>query len=130
MDVLITDSAKSETSHLVQEILRMYIIEAKQSEPHYQHQNPFERRSGVIKRSVNKLMNLIGAPAEMWLLALEHVCMVMNCTATESLGWQTPLEKLTGVTPNISVPYSVFTSTSPCTISAWMRVFPPSLRSD
>ena len=32
MDVLITDSAPLETSHLVQEILRMYIIEAKQSE--------------------------------------------------------------------------------------------------
>jgi len=103
MDVLITDSAKSETSHLVQEILRMYIIEAKQSEPHYQHQNPFERRFGVIKRLVNnKLMNLVGAPAETWLLALEHVCMVMNCTATESLGWRTPLEKLAGVTPDIS----------------------------
>jgi len=102
MDVLITDSAKSETSHLVQEILRMYIIEAKQWEPHYQHQNPFERRFGVIKRSVNKLMNLVGAPAETWLLALEHVCMVMNCTATESLGWRTPLEKLAGVTPDIS----------------------------
>jgi len=47
-------------------------------------------------------MNLVGAPADTWLLALEHVCMVMNCTATESLKWRTPLEKLTGITPDIS----------------------------
>jgi len=47
-------------------------------------------------------MNLVGAPADTWLLALEHVCMVMNCTAMESLKWRTPLEKLTGITPDIS----------------------------
>ena len=61
-----------------------------------------ERHWGVIKLTVNCLMNLTGAPPETWLLALEYVCYVLNHTATESLKWKTPLEVVDGVTPDIS----------------------------
>ena len=48
------------------------------------------------------LLNMTGAPPEIWLLALTHVCYILNHTAVESLKWRTPIECLTGSTPDIS----------------------------
>ena len=50
-------------------------------------------------------MNRYLIPAYAWLLVLSYVCFVMNRTACESLGWKTPMEMLTGQTPDISVIY-------------------------
>ena len=102
MDKLISDRAQVEISNRVHDILRAYHIDDWQSEPHYQHQNMAERRWGVIKAMVNLLLNRTGAPAYAWFLALLYVCCVLNHTAIESLDWRTPLEKLTGTTPDIS----------------------------
>jgi hypothetical protein len=44
MTKLISDHAQVEISKKVEDILRHYIIGDWQSEPHYQHQNPTERR--------------------------------------------------------------------------------------
>ena len=43
-----------------------------------------------------------GAPADTWLLALMYVCMLLNHLASAALGWKTPLQVLTGQTPDIS----------------------------
>ena len=102
MDKLISDRAQVEISNRVQDILRAYHIDDWQSEPHYQHQNMAKRRWGVIKAMVNLLLNRTGAPAYAWFLALLYVCCVLNHTALESLNWRTPLEELTGTTPDIS----------------------------
>ena len=102
MDKLISDSAQVEVSNRVLDILRAYCVDDWQSEPHYQHQNFAERRYATIKPLVNILLNTTGAPPELWLLALLHVCYVLNHTAIESLGWRTPLETLLGSTPDIS----------------------------
>ena len=48
-------------------------------------------------------MGYKGVPADCWLLALEYVADVMNLTAVESLNWRTPLECLTGQTPDSSI---------------------------
>ena len=42
MDKFISDSAKNEISHKVQDIIRAYNISDWQSEPHHQNQNPAE----------------------------------------------------------------------------------------
>jgi len=102
MDKLISDRAQVEVSKRALEILRSYCIDSWQSEPHYQHQNHAERRYAVIKPLVNLLLNTSGAPASAWLLAIQYVCHVLNHTATESIKWRTPLEKLNGSTPDIS----------------------------
>ena len=102
MDKLISDRAQVEISNRVLSILRGYMIDSWQSEPHYQHQNFAERRYATIKPLVNTLLNLCGAPAYCWLLALCYVCFVLNHTAVGSLHWRTPIEKLTGSTPDIS----------------------------
>ena len=103
MDKLISDSAKNEISHKVQDILRAYNISDWQSEPHHQNQNPTEWRYRTIKAWTNTIMNRTGAPAYCWLLTLQYVCYILNHISTGSLGGQVPLQVLYGVTPDISI---------------------------
>ena len=103
MDTLISDRAAVEISQRVLDVLRHLFIGSWQSTPYMQHQNFAERRWKDIKRLANWIMGYKGAPANCWLLALEYVADVMNLTAVESLNWRTPLEKLTGQTPDSSI---------------------------
>ena len=50
MTGLKSDNAKAETPILLRDLLCMYCIKDKQSEPHYQHQNPIEH---VICKMLN-----------------------------------------------------------------------------
>ena len=61
-----------------------------------------EQRYGVVKRYINTLMNLTGAPAHCWLLCMLYVCHLLNATASPALGGLTPLQALTGQVPDIS----------------------------
>ena len=102
MDVLYSEAAKAETSKWVANICRGYVIQQKTSEPHMQHQNYGERRYQTIKTCHKRVMNRTGAPAAFWFLGMCYVIYVLNHMAVQSLGWRTPLEKLTGVTPDRS----------------------------
>ena len=53
MDLLISDSAKVETSGRVNDLLRAYRIRDWQSEPNYQHQNFSERRWQDLRKNTN-----------------------------------------------------------------------------
>ena len=103
MDKLVSDSAKNEISHKVQDILRAYNISDWQSEPHHQNQNLAEWRYRTIKAWTKTLMNRTGSPAYCWLLTLQYVCYILNHISTGSLGGQVPLQVLYGVTPDISI---------------------------
>ena len=103
MDKLISDSAKNEISHKVKDILRVYKINAWQSEPYHQNQNPAEWRYRTIKAWTNTIMNRTGAPAHCWLFTLQYVCYILNHISTASLGGQVPLQVLYGVAPDISI---------------------------
>lgn len=48
-------------------------------------------------------MNWSDAPLESWYQAFEYVTFIMNRTAKELLNWRTPVEALTGQTPDISM---------------------------
>jgi hypothetical protein len=102
MDKLISDLAQLEISNRAKDLLRAIAIDDWQSEPGYQHQNFAERRYNTLKTTSNTVMNRYGAPDYTWLLSLMYVCYLLNHTATKSLGWRTPLEKLDGQTPDIS----------------------------
>ena len=58
-----------------------------------------------MNRNMNDVLNVTGEPGEAWFYCLEYVCFVMNRMATKSLGWRTPLGKLTRSTPDISMIY-------------------------
>jgi hypothetical protein len=49
-----------------------------------------------FKTSTNHVMNLSGAPANTWLLALCNVCLLLNHLASAALGWKSPEQVLTG----------------------------------
>ena len=66
MTTLITDGGRYEISKKVADLLRSLFIKQYESEPYHQHQNKAEQRYGVVKRYINTLMNLTGAPAHCW----------------------------------------------------------------
>ena len=102
MTTLITDGGRYEISKRVADLLRSLFIKQHESEPYHQHQNKAEQRYGVVKRYINTLMNLTGAPAHCWLLCMLYVCHLLNATASPALGSLTPLQALTGQVPDIS----------------------------
>ena len=102
MDKLISDGAKAENSKRVKDILRALVIGQWFSEPYHQNQNFAENRIGTIKAATNRVLNLSGAPARTWFLALSYVCLLLNYLASPTLGWVPPLQALTGQTQDIS----------------------------
>jgi hypothetical protein len=108
MDKLISDNAASEASKRVLDVLRHLMIEQWQSEAHMQHQNFAEHRWQDLKRLTIWLMAYKNVPEDLWLLCLEYVADIMNITAVQSLNWQTPLQRLTGQTPDSSSIAMVF----------------------
>ena len=102
MTTLITDGGRYEISKKVADLLRNLFIKQHESEPYHQHQNKAEQRYVVVKRYINTLMNLTGAPAHCWLLCMLYVCHLLNATASPALGDLTPLQALTGQVPDIS----------------------------
>jgi hypothetical protein len=73
MDKLISDCARTETSARIKDIHRALVISDWPSKPYYENQNFAENRYGTIKAATNRVMNLSGAPAACWLLALMYV---------------------------------------------------------
>ena len=73
-DVLMSDNAKAEIGNKVLDILRNYHIADHQSEPHYQNQNPAERRIQDIKRTTNNVMDRTGWDTCQVLAHLHLVC--------------------------------------------------------
>ena len=95
MDKLLSDSAKTEISNKVMDILRAYHISNWHSEPYHQNQNPAEWRYRTIKSWTNIVMNRSGAPANCWLLCLIYVCYLLNHIACNALDGKIPLLALT-----------------------------------
>eukprot|EP00934_Nitzschia_sp_Nitz4_P005148 Nitzschia sp. Nitz4//scaffold568_size2940//1121//2491//NITZ4_009283-RA/size2940-processed-gene-0.4-mRNA-1//-1//CDS//3329554641//5138//frame0 len=103
MDTFISNRGSNEISTLVRDILRaLHIVREWTSEAHYQHQNHAERCYRDLKTTTNLLFQLHCCPAESWVYCLQYVAYILNHTATRSIGWRTPIEKLTGSTPDIS----------------------------
>jgi len=103
MDKLISDGAQAELSDRAKGVLRALCLDDWHIEAHYQHQNFAEHRWRHIKKNVEWLMNLRNCPPEVWLLALQCVCGIMNHTAEKSLGNRPPLQILEGHTIDISI---------------------------
>ena len=100
-----SDNAKSDTSFAMKDIFRMYLIKDKQSEPHYQHQNPIERCIQDVKRMIKGIMDHTGCPSSYWLLCLLYVIGLLNVLAN-SKGC-IPLTVVTGLLTDVS-PYLNF----------------------
>ena len=67
INTIITNGGKYEISKKVADLLRSLFIKQYESEPYHQHQNKSEQCYGVVKKYINMLMTLTGAPAHCWL---------------------------------------------------------------
>ena len=123
MDKLLSDSAKTEISNKVMDILRAYHISNWHSEPYHQNQNPAEWKYRTIKSWTNTVMNRSGAPANCWLLCLIYVCYLLNHIACSALDGTIPLLTLTGITPDISI-ILLFTFYQPVFYATYDQHFP------
>ena len=123
MDKLLSDSAKTEISSKIMDILRAYHISNWHSEPYHQNQNPAEWRYRTIKSWTNTVMNRSGAPANCWLLCLIYVCYLLNHIACTALDGKIPLFALTGITPDISI-ILLFTFYQPVFYATYDQNFP------
>ena len=103
MDKLLSDSAKTETSNKVMDILRVYHISSWHSEPYHQNQNPAEWNYRTIMSWTNTIMNRSGAPANHWLLCMIYVCNILNHIGWFASGGSIPLLVLFGIIPGISI---------------------------
>ena len=99
---LLSDAAVLERSKRVLDILRALCIGQWFSEPHKQHQNRSERRYQTAKRLTNVAMDRSGCPPSCWLLCLQYICLVLNCTAWKAARYAIPLSMLLGTTIDVS----------------------------
>ena len=83
----------------------MYLIKDKQSEPHYNHQNPIEWFIQDLKRMMHVIMHCTGCPGSYWLLCLLYVVGLLNvlCNSKGCI----PLTVVTGLLTDVS-PYLDF----------------------
>ena len=101
MEGLKSNNAKSETSFAMKDIFHMYLIKDKQSEPHYQHQNPIERQIQDFKHMMNGIMDCTRRPSSYWLLCLLYVVGLLDVLAN-SKGC-IPLTVVTGLLTDVSL---------------------------
>ena len=123
MDKLLSDSAKTEISNKVMDILRAYHISNWHSEPYHRNQDPAEWRYRTIKSWTNTVMNRSGAPANCWLLCLIYVCYLLNHIACSALDAKIPLLASTGIDPDISI-ILLFTFYQPVFYATYDQHFP------
>ena len=112
MDKLLSDSAKTEISNKVMDILRAYHISNWHSEPYHQNQNLGQYSHEQI-----------WCRANCWLLCLIYVCCLQNHIACSALDGKIPLLALTGITPHISI-ILLFTFYQPVFYATYDQNFP------
>jgi hypothetical protein len=100
MQGLVSDNSLEQTSVVVDDILRLYCIKDRQSEPYFHHQNPAERKIQDVKRVTNNILDRLGIPDEYWLLTMLFVIDLFNVLANRH--GEIPLEMLTNQTVDIS----------------------------
>ena len=77
---LISARAQSEVISSAQSILWDLFIYGGKSEPHYQHHNFVESCYQIFKRITNIILELKDDPSYTWIIALTHVCLLLNHT--------------------------------------------------
>jgi hypothetical protein len=83
----------------------------------------------TIKATTIRVLNLSGAPAHTWLLALTYVCFLLSHLASAALDWKPPLQVLTGQTPDISK-FLHFSCFKPIYYHAYSDTFPSTLNEE
>jgi hypothetical protein len=83
-------------------VRRKQFIPRRYTEPHTPWQNKAELEIGEDKAHYPIIMHRDQAPEALWGSGFEHTDQIRQNMAHKNFGWHTPLEVLTGDTPDIS----------------------------
>ena len=99
-----TDEAKETTLGTWQKTCKEHSIAMSNTEPHSPFQNRAEAGIGELKRHVNRFMARTNAPKKLWDFCATYTADLRNRLALPlfQLHGRTPIEALTGNTPDIS----------------------------
>ena len=104
--LLIYDGSREQCGRnsIFQRYIRKYNINSQVTEPERPNQNPVESVIRELKKRWFRIMYRSNCPIRLWDYGLMHVAALMNRTASNSgyLNGRTPLELITGETPDIS----------------------------
>ena len=105
-DLMITDGSKEQTApgSKFQATLRRYKIPTQVSGPYRPNQNPAETVIRELRKRWYRTIFRTNCPRSLWNYGLPHIAKIMQLTASNAAGLdgRTPLEIITGDTPDIS----------------------------
>ena len=102
-NTLLTDNAQTQVGKKWTETSRKNRTKSITSAPHNQNQNQSERKIQDLKHKTDTLLRLVDAPLVFWCYALEFIVDCYQHSACPQLDWRTPMEKMWGCTPDISM---------------------------
>jgi hypothetical protein len=97
-----TDGAKEETLGTWNAVRKKFLIHQSITEPHTPQQNKTEIEIKALKNHYRRIMHNHSVPEALWDFGLKHTARIRSHVARDSLGGRTPLEIMTGQTPDIS----------------------------
>ncbi len=100
--VLITDNAGEETKGEWNKVVKQYLLTQRTTEPNSGWQNRAEIEIRELKKHFRRIMHRNRCPEAFWCYGLEYTCEIRKLMARYSLDWRTPVELLTGDTPDSS----------------------------
>ncbi len=104
----LTDNEATLISQKMTTTSRRFAIQQLAITPRNPQQNTAERKLAVVKHRVMVTMRESKVPLVFWCYCMEFIVDCLNHTALKKLGWKTPMEKLFGNTPDISMFRFVF----------------------
>jgi hypothetical protein len=99
---LFTDNADEETGGEWEAVRRKKLIRQGYTEPHTPWHKKAELEIGEEKARYCRIVHRAQSPQALWDHGFEHTDEIRQNLERKSLGWHTPLEVLTGDTPDIS----------------------------
>ena len=99
---LTTDGAKEETLGTWNAVRKKFLIHQTTTEPYTPQQNKTELEIKALKRHYRRLMHNHDVPESLWDFGLQHTARIRSHVARDSLNGRTPIELLTGHTPDLS----------------------------
>jgi hypothetical protein len=102
-NVLLTDNAQTEVGKLWTKTSRDNATKRIYSVPHNQNQNQAERKIHDVKKRTIKTLRLARAPLEFWCYCMKYMVDCLNHTSHKTIGYRVPMERLYGMTPDISM---------------------------
>ena len=102
-NTLLTDNAQTQTGQKWTATSRANATKQINSVPHNQNQNQAERKIQDIKKRVILTLRYSKAPLVFWCYCLQFIVDCLNHSAHKQLDWRTPMERMHGHTPDISM---------------------------